>query len=749
MLLAFMGIGGAVTIGYTQGVKKDAEHARYMHNIRVLNEAKQALLQYAYNHPVRSGFGPGRMPCPDTDNDGIPESSFYCIDGNAIVGRFPWFDSDLDFYDARDASGERLWYAVSRNFAYTGPLVSINSDTTGTITIHDQTGALVYDGLGSGVAAVIIAPGPAIDRNGVLQDRSVANGDDPEGIIADTDPGIVDPVNYLDLFGALDNADFINDDSGNGFVLGPVDDLAAEELIVNDQMVVITAEEVIAMAEKATLQAYRDAIRAYDQRIDNDVGLGDYYPWLYNYAVNDYGVGYPELDDYPSAPAFADEKNNYLDRYGRVPSIYTTYFTETDGQPIESYLDIDLVLEYPDTPVAFNPPLPIAAVIPSDLFDDAIIAIPDHVMNPTSAAPLTGVQFQDIDPDVFSGNDGRLIATVVANETFTSGPRYFWDEHPVGNGWVLCINGANDPSDCHRDGFGVNYVGPNITTSQILRVQVDIELEPGPVNDSSISFINVDPDTINDSNFNLGAFSPGDLVEVEGSASNDGIYNVEFVSAGSLTLYATEQLTNEGVGSSVTVSKVIQFEIDYSAAPAVSIVNEADANRHANIKGIITGANINAPTLPVTISYIYDDEYIGGFTAVTSGTLSSAPFLAGAGGSLALTMRYYPELPRWAFDDGWHDAIQMAYASDYRPDVAAGPCTPGVDCLAINNLGGIDDNKISILAIGGEHDWIDSLPAGLADDLGEIFDPENDDLDDLFDAGVVRGNDKIMVIDEI
>jgi hypothetical protein len=62
----------------------------------------------------------------------------------------------MQFYDVRDASNERLWYAVSQNFA-NPDLDVINSDTLGTITIHDQTGSVIYDGSVAGVAAVIIA----------------------------------------------------------------------------------------------------------------------------------------------------------------------------------------------------------------------------------------------------------------------------------------------------------------------------------------------------------------------------------------------------------------------------------------------------------------------------------------------------------------------------------------------------------------------------------------------------------------
>jgi len=151
MVLALMGVGGIVVAGFTQEARKELEHQRYLHNERVLKEAKQALLQYTYNYPVTAGNGPGRLPCPDTDDDGIPNATALCGGANGIVGRFPWAEPEMNFYDARDASGQRLWYAVSSRFANSGA-VTINSGTQGSITIQDRSGALLHDATaGSGV----------------------------------------------------------------------------------------------------------------------------------------------------------------------------------------------------------------------------------------------------------------------------------------------------------------------------------------------------------------------------------------------------------------------------------------------------------------------------------------------------------------------------------------------------------------------------------------------------------------------
>ena len=585
-VLMLMGVGGYLLVGYSQGILKQVELNKTEHNTRVLIEAKQALLQFAYNYPVTNGNGPGRLPCADIDNDGDANTAF----GDCItLGRLPWNEPNINLYDIRDADGQRLWYAVSDAFATNvGGGNIINSDATGTITVRDQSGQVIYDGSANGVAAVIIAPGDITARNGVAQDRSVANADDPFDTTADTDPGIINAANYLDLlFGTEGNANFTQDSAVDGFILGPVD--AQTTNAVNDQMIVITAAEVIEVAEKATLQAYRSALQAYDQRIDTDVGAGNHYPWLYNFAVNDYGGGYPELDEYPSDPVFATELANYLGRNGRVPSIFTSYFTETDGQPVESHLGVNLTLIYPISPstVGFSQAFTKCPSNPAINCTSGVLDFDsgtNRVFNVPSTDPLTSVKFEDTDPDVFSANDGRLTGTYVSNDT-VSDVRYFWDEEPVGNGWRECLAGGNSLSDCNRDGAGnPDPGGPNLTPSQILRIQIDVNLT-GTVN----------------------------------------------------------------------------FDMDYGVNPVVTIVNDADGTQHANITGTFAGANLDANTLPVVVSYQYDSFYGLSFTAQASGTLALADLMQG--GSLALTLRYYPELPDWAIGDGWHDSILMAYAS--------------------------------------------------------------------------------------
>jgi hypothetical protein len=50
-VLMLMGVGGVVLAGFTQQARQELEVQRYQHNQRVLQQAKQALLMFAYNYP--------------------------------------------------------------------------------------------------------------------------------------------------------------------------------------------------------------------------------------------------------------------------------------------------------------------------------------------------------------------------------------------------------------------------------------------------------------------------------------------------------------------------------------------------------------------------------------------------------------------------------------------------------------------------------------------------------------------------
>jgi len=126
-------------------------------NARVLAEAKHALSGWMIRQAVEAGENnPGRLPCPEaaayigTANEGIAA-------GNCTlpaVGRLPW--RTLGLPKLRDASGEPLWYVVSPGWAL--PTV------VSTLTINSNSlGQLTLDGTANAAAALVIAPGAAMD----------------------------------------------------------------------------------------------------------------------------------------------------------------------------------------------------------------------------------------------------------------------------------------------------------------------------------------------------------------------------------------------------------------------------------------------------------------------------------------------------------------------------------------------------------------------------------------------------------
>jgi len=181
LLTAFL-----ISIGLNRS-RAELSNDREDRNMTALRQAKAALIGYAaseqwQNTGGSTPFQPGAFPCPDLDNNGIAEDHEFpqnpCNQPQERLGRLPWKTIGSD--DLRDASGERLWYAVSAKFLRNTPVYTnvINSDTQGQLTVTGTAAS-------SGVVAVVFAPGTAV----LGQTR------DP------TDPvGYNNPANYLEQF---------------------------------------------------------------------------------------------------------------------------------------------------------------------------------------------------------------------------------------------------------------------------------------------------------------------------------------------------------------------------------------------------------------------------------------------------------------------------------------------------------------------------------------------------------------------
>jgi hypothetical protein len=215
-----------------------------------LANAKEALLAYA-SEPITGAINgalltcnyncprPGDLPCPDIDNDGAADPP--CSVNS--IGRLPW--KTMGVGDIRDGAGERLWYAVSNQYRNNPRIIPLNSESFGTISYRNNTGALVYDATGNtGIAAVVIAPNAPLTRlDNVVQSRAsgfenIAN-------------------NYLDIANGEDNADYF-DGTTNGFISGKVS--IGEHEILNDIVLPVTRNEMNAVMEPRVLAEVMQAI---------------------------------------------------------------------------------------------------------------------------------------------------------------------------------------------------------------------------------------------------------------------------------------------------------------------------------------------------------------------------------------------------------------------------------------------------------------------------------------------------------
>ena len=280
---------------------------------RALAQAREALLAYAADRAIGAWVGPGYLPCPDLDDDGWAESTCGSQSGDSgqeeRIGRLPW--KTLGLPDLRDGYGERLWYAVSSkhkgllNCAVSRACLDMSPDAAiGTISVREASGALVHDGTSTdlyalergGAIAVIIAPGPALERLAPFGQSSMAQRRDCAPLECDAagrcllDPprrvAKCHPANYLDRApeGAQmgeDNADFVdrNDAAGrprntNGFIQGPV--AAADgRIVVNDRVAVVTYRDLMPRVMKRVALEAAHCLRFYATRPEN----GGRYPW--------------------------------------------------------------------------------------------------------------------------------------------------------------------------------------------------------------------------------------------------------------------------------------------------------------------------------------------------------------------------------------------------------------------------------------------------------------------------------------
>lgn len=313
LVLVVLAGAGVLIEGLTQAAAR--RDVRDEATTRALAEARAALLGWAAANPDL----PGLLPFPDRNGDGNYDGNGDCLPATVAVspshllGRLPWGvqqggacagDAAIGNNLLRDAGGEPLWYAVSRNLvrdstgggSFLEPM--INSEWAGDpatlawrdtslspsddpvehapypwLKVCDKDGTLLSDR----VAFVILAPGPPLSG----QDRSGAAPDAGAYLDRVTLPGAVSPQCPT----SYDNAD----DSDSTFIVHPDtrhDPDAAQAF--DDRLVYVTVEQLVTAVERRVAGEAAEALRRYR-------GTYGAYPWLSPFAD-------PSISDFKSVP---------------------------------------------------------------------------------------------------------------------------------------------------------------------------------------------------------------------------------------------------------------------------------------------------------------------------------------------------------------------------------------------------------------------------------------------------------------
>lgn len=288
IFLAFiLGLGAAAYLLKALNVA-NLQARQDVKTLKTLGDAKQALISWAVSHENR----PGQMPFPDRNADGDYDGSSDCNSPMStfsyafLLGQLPIYGQKNPCVspqvgigdDFRDAQGNRLWYAVSRNLVHkyelppADPIINpsmINTAAYPWLRVLDKNGVLISDR----VAAVIIAPGNPIGA----QDRSSPTPNPTEFL----DTFQIGGTTYSNANYTLPNEDFIiGQDSRN---VSNADTTYVKPYYFNDQLVFITIDELMtAVNNRAASEAsillnqYRVKNTRYPYAADLGVALDNH-----------------------------------------------------------------------------------------------------------------------------------------------------------------------------------------------------------------------------------------------------------------------------------------------------------------------------------------------------------------------------------------------------------------------------------------------------------------------------------------
>ncbi len=266
-LLVFITIivlGAATLLVKQLGVKSSA-YEQSSNSMQALADARAALIGWSVSHPSL----PGMLPLPDLDNNGESDC-VSAIGSNILIGRLPWSAPAAPVCgDAQnglgvnetDASGETLWYAVSRNLLYDGGYPTALDISGDWITVRDNSGTIISDR----VVAVIMAPGLALNGQNRNSNPQTAS-------------------HYLDAV-TVGASTYRNYDLVPEFIAAEQSDR------FNDRLVYITIDDLMAQAGRVMVRRISSDVR---NCLDADAAAGD---GTYTWAARLNGALPPDYND--------------------------------------------------------------------------------------------------------------------------------------------------------------------------------------------------------------------------------------------------------------------------------------------------------------------------------------------------------------------------------------------------------------------------------------------------------------------
>lgn len=283
-----------------------------------MEKAKQSLIAYAMNYhsygfdndgdTFTNDEGPGRLICPDVDNDGLAESNVAdCTDN--VRGRLPetfTYSGNIVTLSNEFADiDQQFWYVVSANF---------KEITSGDVN-HTTAGTLSIDGEG-GYVAVIIAPGDEL----LNQDRGSSQTTASNYLEQDNLAG----TSFINSYPA-------NPDAFNDQVIG----IKASELKLDE----IRFDEIVNMPDASIYEPVR--VELYDYYLSN--GFLPASPAAINDSIQDKGYGWLFDEGYMNTTLINWVRSGYpyvyyniadcsLRRWWFLPeSPYSPFVTYTNG----------------------------------------------------------------------------------------------------------------------------------------------------------------------------------------------------------------------------------------------------------------------------------------------------------------------------------------------------------------------------------------------------------------------------------